>query len=143
MDLKNTKIWIGNDECLNKKVQEKLFELGVAWGGSGKEVCNTHGDSLFVDSVLHITYANSGENYFKNKSEREVTVKELLSGKIPKAKPEDLHIILNESRGNLGIFKSYQEAEDKAKTMSERVTIYKLLEKAKVTSERKVVRVRK
>lgn len=65
------------------------------------------------------------------------------NGKVPKAKPVDLHIVLQDSCNNdKGKFDSYKEAEAKAKTLSEDVTIYKLVEVAKVKSTRQVKKVR-
>jgi hypothetical protein len=66
----------------------------------------------------------------------------LKSGKLPKPKPIDNHVVIKDSCGNfVGIKNSYKEAEELAKGSDGNMTIYKMTEVAKVTNERIVKKV--
>lgn len=87
-DLHNCKIWIGDNPELNRKVQEKLFELGFSWA-SGSIVPD------FLDSKVLFIYDNVGIKYssylnnleqFKKYPEKEITPEQILSIKTTESK---------------------------------------------------------
>jgi hypothetical protein len=57
IDLSNTKIWIGNNPELNRKVQEKAFELGATWMGHSTKVDYLGAYSLYIDSKKKLSYS--------------------------------------------------------------------------------------
>lgn len=60
-----------------------------------------------------------------------------------KEKPIDKHIVMQDDCKNfMGINDNYQDAENRAKELSGKVTVYRLVKVATVQSERKVVKVR-
>ncbi|KKL45803.1 hypothetical protein LCGC14_2351960 [marine sediment metagenome] len=64
-------------------------------------------------------------------------------GKKVKAKPIDKHLVMEDSCNNSqGVYDSYEDAVSRAKGLSGKLTIYRLVEVARVESQRKVVRVR-
>jgi hypothetical protein len=69
-DLKNTKIWIGDNPDLSRKVQEKFFELGIKWAGGITDVQFLLSESLYVNNNL-ISQAN-GRDFFDSQSEKEI-----------------------------------------------------------------------
>ncbi len=65
------------------------------------------------------------------------------AGKRIKEKPVDKHIVVEDSCNNSqGIYDSYDDAVDQAKSLSEKMVIYRMVRVATVQSERKVMRVR-
>jgi hypothetical protein len=48
-DFTDTKIWIGDNPELSRRVQEKAFELGYAWGGLDRYVQNTELKNLYFN----------------------------------------------------------------------------------------------
>jgi len=78
MELKNTKIWIGEDADLSKKVQEKLFDLGYKWNGGSTSV-SLYSDikAIFIDED-RFTFTRDRVS-FTNKDSREITIQELES----------------------------------------------------------------
>jgi len=64
-------------------------------------------------------------------------------GKVVKPIPVDRHIVMEDDCNNShGVYNSYENAVDRAKDLSGKMTIYRMVEVATVQSERKVVRVR-
>ncbi len=57
IDLSNTKIWIGNNPELSRKVQEKAFKLGATWMGTQTEVNYLGAYSLYIDSKKKLSYS--------------------------------------------------------------------------------------
>ena len=70
-DLKNTKIWIGDNPDLSRRVQEKFFELGLGWAGSGKNITSLLSQSLYVNNGYMILQADS-RDYFDSQPEKEI-----------------------------------------------------------------------
>lgn len=68
---------------------------------------------------------------------------ELVAHSTTKPQPVEKHVIVQDNCGNFVSFEnSYNEAETKAKTSSNNVTIYKMIEIAKVSNERIVKKVK-
>ena len=84
-DLSNTKIWIGDNPELSKKVQEKAFELGWQWL-SGKKPKYLESNSLTFDDDKIMSYSNEDRSWFNNQSEREIFESDLFGKEIPKDK---------------------------------------------------------
>lgn len=76
-DLYNTKIWIGNDEELSRKVQERLFELGFRWNSGCIEI-NPNCVAIFIKNQNNFTKTVLlDREYFKNEIEKEITLLDL------------------------------------------------------------------
>ena len=77
-DLYNTKIWIGNDESLSRKIQERLFELGFEWWGKGKK-CIKNITSIYLnpDNEIGHMKCESKDAYFTFNKFKEITVSDL------------------------------------------------------------------
>ena len=58
IDLSNTKIWIGNNPELNKKVQKKAIELGWGWYKGSKRIEFTEVNALFFSEKKEISYGS-------------------------------------------------------------------------------------
>jgi len=84
-DLSNTKIWIGDNPELSKKVQEKAFELGWKWL-SGKQPKYLKSKSLNFDDIKTISYSNENRSWFNNQSEREIFYEDLFGKEMSKDK---------------------------------------------------------
>ena len=140
--MNNIKIRVSNPEE-SRVVQERLIGMGCSWAGGDKFPKFLDETFLYVDGNS-LTYGG-GETYFQSYHNPEMTVKELLglkSGKLPKPVPVDKHVVIKDSCGNfVGIRNSYKEAEELAKGSDGNMTIYKMTEVAKVTSERTVKKV--
>jgi hypothetical protein len=117
-------------------------------GMIGKVVnCSNHSNDFeiyHVDFGVHIEQKNNSVNdttHIFNEDELEF-IKDK-RGKLPKPVPIDKHVVIQDSCGNfIGFRNSYKEAEDLAKSYSNDITIYKMVEVAKVTSERRVKKVK-
>lgn len=70
MDLKSTKIWIGGNPELCRKVQEKLFELGWKWNSGRTEVSNLNSAGLTLWSDGLMCYLNGSRKNFEDQSFR-------------------------------------------------------------------------
>lgn len=76
-DLYNTKIWIGNNESLNKKIQERLFELGFYWYYSAK-LLELNCYAIFLNSEKDLSKISDDDfKYFKNHKFKEITLSDL------------------------------------------------------------------
>lgn len=73
--LKNKKIHIWNEQE-SKEVQEKLFELGFEWLGTGKEVRKKNYQYMFTDSDLTITSCST-KYVFTEKNFTEITPEQI------------------------------------------------------------------
>ena len=62
IDLSRTKIWIGDNPALSKKIQERAFELG--WGDKADGVKNTDRASIFFREDKTIAILNHSYNEF-------------------------------------------------------------------------------
>ena len=83
-DLKNTKIYLSNEED-RIKFQEKVFKLGVKWSeGNQYVVDNTNGDMFFtIDNYLHL-FLDWGKAYFINNTSKQIFLDEVLAIEEPK-----------------------------------------------------------
>jgi len=81
-DLYNTKVWIGNDPELSKKIQERAFELGLKWQDGDSSVSMTKQPFLCFDKDTGITYGFR-ELSFKKHPNKEITPEEILGIKKP------------------------------------------------------------
>lgn len=78
VDVRNTKIWIGNNPKLSKQVQERLFELGCEWYAGGSNIKYTESsDAIYINSNLLLAKSSSGKLYFDTTSEKEITLTDL------------------------------------------------------------------
>lgn len=81
VNLYNKKIWIGNNEELNRKVQQKAFELGWSWSAQGKNFSYPYTNSLFFTSDKEILKNEEDRPHFDNyKSFTEILPEDLLGG---------------------------------------------------------------
>jgi len=87
MNFNNTKVRISNPKE-SEAVQNKMFSLGIDWRDCGKEVSNTNEPFLYFEDgrIIH----DDSEVTFNTDPDSEVTVKDILGGKAPKVKPDDL-----------------------------------------------------
>ena len=83
-DLKNTKIYLSNEED-RVKFQEKVFKLWVKWSeGDQSVVENTNGDMFFtVDNYLHL-FLDWGKTSFINNRSKQIFLDEVLAIEEPK-----------------------------------------------------------
>jgi predicted nucleic acid-binding Zn-ribbon protein len=82
-DLSNTKIWIGDNPEMSKRVQERAFELGWGWGTSRSTTPeNTTYDCLFFSDTQYIT-ASSGKGIFDRSSYKEIFADDLFLSSMP------------------------------------------------------------
>jgi hypothetical protein len=76
IDLKMTKIWIGDNPELSKRVQERAFELGYDWFGGGKKIQFTNGKGLLFNDKNEITYSDS-KDFFNGYANKEIFADDL------------------------------------------------------------------
>jgi hypothetical protein len=89
IDLTNTKIWIGDNPELSKKVQEKAFELGWDWSSKNKTPKFLDGKSLYFWDDKLIAFSNGSKTRFDNDSKREIFESDLFGeGTKPEPKKE-------------------------------------------------------
>ena len=83
-DLKNTKIYLSNEED-RIKFQKKVFKLGVKWSeGDQSVVDNTNGDMFFtIDNYLHL-FLDWGKTSFINNTSKQIFLDEVLAIEEPK-----------------------------------------------------------
>lgn len=73
LDLSNTKIWIGDNPELSRKVQEKAFELGWGWNKHDKSVQYTDKYSLHFWDDKEICYSTDlTKDYFLGRYKKEI-----------------------------------------------------------------------
>ena len=78
IDLSDTKIWIGDDEEVNKQIQERAFELGWGWGNSiRKEVAQTGSSAIFFESNKEIQVSYNRSTFDNETGYKEITFKDL------------------------------------------------------------------
>ena len=78
VDISNTKIWIGEDKELSRKVQERAFELGYNWAGcSGEQNVFEAGEEnslYFKNKKISRDSTNSnGRKFFDEEKSKEIT----------------------------------------------------------------------
>lgn len=73
-DLSNTKIWIGDNRELSKRVQEKAFDLGWNWMNGVREIMNTQDKnlSLYFYQDRKIAFGMFSKDNFDKRMEREI-----------------------------------------------------------------------
>lgn len=78
-DLKNTKIYLSNEED-RIKFQKKVFKLGVKWSeGDQSVVDNTNGDMFFIiDNYLHL-FLDWGKTSFINNRSKQIFLEDVLA----------------------------------------------------------------
>jgi hypothetical protein len=82
-ELRNTKIWIGNNPELSEKIQKRAFELGWGWGGTEKTIKYLSADSIYFDGSNGMSYGDVGKDFFNNEKNKEVTESDILGTQIP------------------------------------------------------------
>ena len=100
VNLSNKKIWIGNNEELNRKVQQKAFELGWKWSAHGKTFNFPYTNSLFFTSDKEILKNEEDRPHFDNY--RSFT--EIL--------PEDLFGVVSQSASSFDVMSLTKERID-------------------------------
>lgn len=87
-DLSNTKIWIGNNPELSRKVQEKAIEIGCEWVIAGRVKSTTKITSIYIDEEKKMSYDDDyDEKYFKKHSYKEIFPSDL-GINIPEEQPK-------------------------------------------------------
>lgn len=76
-DLKQKKIWIGNNPALSKKIQERAFQLGFDWWGGNGNAKNLNFDNLFFDLNEKITSGSDRANFDSFNDFEEITEQDL------------------------------------------------------------------
>ena len=72
-DLSNTKIWIGDNPELSKKIQKRAFELGWKWNSGDRKPLYLEGTDLEFWDDKTITYNNNKDKeYFDKDDKREI-----------------------------------------------------------------------
>jgi hypothetical protein len=102
---------------------------------TAEEEINTNDGDEYCQIIL--PNGRGGIKFYVSRFEK------VVDGKKTKPLVVDKHVVVQDSCGNfLGFRDSYKEAEDLAKSNLNNVTIYKMVEVAKVTSERRVKKVK-
>lgn len=132
------------NEAESRAVQEAMFKRGYGWNGSRKEVEYETSNYLYFYNDGSISYSTEdNDGYFNGNSKKEMLVKDILKGKLPKQIPEELHVTLIDNCKNFNrLSKNYKEAIDNIGDCSESKTIYKLVPVAKVEKTIKVTKIK-
>lgn len=75
-DFNNCKIWIGDNPELNRRVQERLFELGYEWFSRDKHVLHTNSLGLIICNDKRFG-KTSDESYFNKSTEKLIKLSDL------------------------------------------------------------------
>lgn len=79
IDLKMTKIWIGDNPKLSEEVQKKAFELGYKWyGGDTNIVKYTDASALFFNNQNGISFVFEKDFFDSEKEYKEILASDLL-----------------------------------------------------------------
>jgi hypothetical protein len=80
-DLRNKKIWIGDNPELSERIQKRAFELGWDWYDKIKTIRNTNAFALYFDNQKKITIdgliGNKSKMYFDTSLDDEITEADL------------------------------------------------------------------
>lgn len=76
LDINNTKIWIGNNPELSRKIQEKAFELGYTWVTGETNAQYLDKETIYFDNN-YLSYSNGDKYYFSKHENREITPMDL------------------------------------------------------------------
>ena len=71
-DLKNTKIWIGDNPDLSRKVQEKFFELGLTWASDDTTVDNLFSTYFTLTDNGKFLYSDFSIIDFNSQPQKEI-----------------------------------------------------------------------
>jgi hypothetical protein len=82
LDLRDTKVWIGDDERLSKAIQEAVFTLGWTWSGD-KTVKYTDSEYLVFNSMKFIGIRKDGRKGFDANISKEINPQDILLAKKP------------------------------------------------------------
>lgn len=85
LDLSNTKIWIGDNPELSKRVQQKAFDLGWIWADGESGIKNTKNYCLFFEEDFKIYHAQTKHSFEYYEKYREIFESDLF----PETKKED------------------------------------------------------
>lgn len=102
-ELRNTKIWIGNNPELSEKIQKRAFELGWGWFGTEKTIKYLSGDSIYFDNLQGMSYAEVGKYFFNNEKNTEITEADILGNQVANLAPFEATQVMLEWKNNLGI----------------------------------------
>jgi hypothetical protein len=88
IDLTNTKIWIGDNPDLSRRVQEKAFELGWDWYEKEKKVLNTDAYALYFIGSKIISWdglisETLSRRHFDEFAGKEITEADLFGNETP------------------------------------------------------------
>ena len=83
-DLKNTKIYLSNEED-RIKFQEKVFKLGVTWTDCSQAITRSMSDDMFfiINKDLYM-FIDWGEIFFIDKREKQIFLDDVLAIEEPK-----------------------------------------------------------
>lgn len=76
-NLTKTKIWIGDNPTLSKRIQEKAIELGWDWWSGSKTPANLDYDNIFFDVNGKITSASDRANFDSFSDFKEIFIADL------------------------------------------------------------------
>lgn len=77
-ELKNRRVWIGNNEEMSRKVQEALFSLGCYWSPCGHTPKYLSADSLYIWLKGDLAYSSKGYDYYIKHAFEAITVDRIL-----------------------------------------------------------------
>lgn len=90
LDLSNTKIWIGDNPELSKRVQQKAFDLGWTWADGEKNIKNTKNYCLFFEEDFKIYHAQTKHSFEYYEKYREIFESDLFPETKKEEEKEDL-----------------------------------------------------
>lgn len=107
LDLTYTKIWIGDNPELSKRVQQKAFDLGWIWADGETQIKNTKNYCLFFDEDFKIYHAQTKHSFEYYEKYREIFESDLF----PETKKEEEKEYLKFSQQQLdNTIKEYKKA---------------------------------
>lgn len=86
-DLEMTKIWIGDNPELSRRVQERAMELGWDWWSGNKKPANLEMPSLFFNDDEKITGSDTRESFDSFKDYKEIFESDFFGSGITTAQP--------------------------------------------------------
>jgi hypothetical protein len=92
IDLTNTKIWIGDNPELAKKVQDRAIELGWNWIGGEKVTEFKYKDCLYFSKDKIILYGDKGRDFFDSEPETEIFESDLFPTETPTKETEKIEV---------------------------------------------------
>jgi hypothetical protein len=92
IDLTNTKIWIGDNPELSKKVQKRAFELGWFWTGKTTITQQEEKTALYFSENNSIMYSNLNKDWFDKQKEQEIFESDLFPTETTTAETEKIEV---------------------------------------------------